>query len=97
MTQSTSDADWLTPDEPPSVSQSVRLPSGGVYVVDAEGETAVRFGSLSQAMLAGPPMSPEAQIRGRGGVLAEAAPDRAEWIATVLGAEMIEREIRGAA
>lgn len=40
-------------------------------------------------------MSPEGEIRGIGGCLAECHPDEARWVLTVLGRERIEQEIRG--
>lgn len=98
MTQPTNDDDWLTP-EPDSVRPYARQkPKAPVfYRIDAHGERPVKFRSLAEAILSCPPMTPEAEIRGPGGVHAEPAADRAVWVCTNLGCDQVEREIRGAA
>jgi hypothetical protein len=89
------DDDWLFPDESPSsTSMAVVLPaSAGVYRVEAQGEEATPFHTLIEAT-AEPPMSPEAEVRGPGGCLAQCTADRAAWFFTQLGAARIEREAR---
>lgn len=88
------DTDWLDL-EPASVTTPAALPAfAGVYVVDAEGEEAVPYDTLFDATCEAP-QSPESQVRGKGGLLAEAACDSARWVFTVLGRARIERELHG--
>lgn len=95
MRPNESDADWLEPDEPPSSTNNVVLPAyAGVYCIDAQGEQGVPHPSLIAA-IAEPPMSPEAEVRGAGGCLAEASPDAIAWVLTNLGKDRIAREARG--
>lgn len=90
------DDDWLFP-ESPSVSTPVALPAfEGVYLVDAEGEEAMPFPSLFDATRE-PPRDQEAQVRGRGGVLAECDRDHAQWCFTAIGKARLDRETRGLA
>lgn len=98
----TSDDDWIRP-APISCSCDAcnigRTPCDGVPVgvfrIEQHGEQGQRFGSLIEAA-SEPPMSPEAEIRGAGGCLAECHPDLAAWVMTTLGRERLDREVRGA-
>lgn len=92
MSQSTNDTDWLSPESVTDARMVVDPPFAGVYRVEAQGEEGVRFDTLVEA-LAEPPMSAEAEIRGKGGCLAQSHPDRAEWVRTRIGRERIEREL----
>lgn len=92
MTQPTSDADWLEPEPDTSARPVVEQAFPGVYRIEAQGEDGVPFDTLVEA-LAEPPMGAEAEIRGKGGCLAQSHPDAARWVTTQLGAQRIEREI----
>jgi hypothetical protein len=89
------DSDWLDPDDSPEPDSSspLRVSFSGVYRVEAQGEEATPFHTLIEAT-AEPPMSPEAEVRGPGGCLAQCTADRAVWFFTQLGAARIEREAR---
>lgn len=89
-----SDRDWTWPDDdaPASADPAVRLV--GVLRCDAQGERPVPFATLLEATCE-PPLSPEAEVRGQGGCLAQCAEDVACWVFTMLGKQQIDREIRG--
>lgn len=94
MRPTTSDDDWLRPDATPSERTPTVTVFAGVFRIEAQGEEATRFRTLIAAA-AEPPMTPEAEIRGAGGRLAECHPDCAKWVLTTLGKERVELEARG--
>jgi hypothetical protein len=95
MTTASLDDDWITPLPTPSERAPQAKPFAGVYRIEASGEEAVRFASLIQASVE-PPTSPESELRGVGGCLAECHPDECRWVLTALGRDRIELEARGA-
>ncbi len=91
----TADSDWLNPDPVDVTADTERpAPFAGVYRIEAQGEDGVPFPTLLDATSSAP-MSPEAEIRGKGGCLAQATPDHAGWAITELGARRIEQESAG--
>jgi hypothetical protein len=88
--------DWLCPEtEPPTSDESQTLPAfAGVFRIEALGEEGVPFPTLIDA-LCEPPRFPDAEIRGKGGCLAQCHPDRARWMPTTIGKQRIEREAHG--
>lgn len=95
-TDAASDDDWTRADTLPAPASVPPVRDGmSVFRIEAQGERGVRYPTLEAAM-AQDPMDPEAEIRGIGGCLAQAAPDdqRCGWILTPLG-EVQQRVERG--
>jgi hypothetical protein len=90
------DRDWLLPDPDAGPDSTVDpvLRLEGVLRVDAQGEMPTAYATLYDATRE-PPLSPEAEVRGPGGCLAQCAEDVCCWVFTVPGKAMLDREIRG--
>src|SRR5688572_16577194 len=87
------DHDWLYPSESNTdMCPIANAPFPGVYRVEAAGETVVPFDTLLEATRE-PPRDPEAEVRGKGGCLAQSSRDYVGWIFTRIGAARIEREV----
>ncbi len=89
------DDDWLSPDPTPPSVYPPAAPFTGVLRADDPSDRPDQFDSLIQAILAGPPRSPEAQIRAKGVVLANANEERAEWSLSPAGFARVEAEAHG--
>ena len=67
----------------------------GIWRIEAQGEDGIPFDTLIDAT-AEPPMTPEAEVRGPGGCMAQSHPDNACWVFALLGAQRFEQEAHGA-
>jgi hypothetical protein len=91
------DHDWIHATESDTDLRPVTAPPfAGVFRVEAAGEDGVPFDTLLDATTE-PPMTPEAEVRGKGGCLAQSNPEYCGWVYTMLGAQRIEREAGGIA
>lgn len=88
------DTDWLDAEPDTSAAAVTHPPFAGVWRIEQQGEEGIPYDTLIDAQTE-MPMSPEAEIRGEGGCLAQAHPDRAGWVFTQIGAERIRREANG--
>ncbi len=76
------DDDWLGVQAPDTDLQLMTSPPfHGVYRIESQGEDGVPFDTLMEAT-SEPPMTPEAEVRGKGGCLAQPHPDKACWVLT---------------
>lgn len=88
----TADRDWLYPDGPTSTPAPATERFTGVIRVDEWGGRGVRFATLAAALKASPPATPEAQIYGIDGMLAECHPDSCRWALLTVGTARLAAE-----